>query len=164
MQGTWREIRAGWRDIRWLVYLALLLPFFLAPAALLTYLLEGTFSTPASPLAWAISGVAALCAIYWAGILDGPTGRFGRHVWALTVLVVALWLIKRILRAVKLHDPAQQRTEHSARVRLAGHTVVVKMAGELEEKPRFTDISETILRQLSSPTASGADRAVLIGA
>jgi hypothetical protein len=112
MHGRWREMQAGWRDARWSFYFTIALLPSVIGAVFLSYLIEGKATTPPSPLTWLLCAAAAMFSLYWAGLKDGLDGRFGRHVWLLTLLLVGYWLMLSLLRS--------HQSEGKTRVRLAG--------------------------------------------
>lgn len=175
MQGTRQEMRAGWLEVRWLVYFALLLPLVLVPVAAIAYLV-----TPPPPLAAAFSGflvaVAVLGALILAGLFDGPEGRLGPIVWGITLGLAAIWLIERLARRAKKRvaergTPLDHGVGLTMRVSFGGHAFVLTMEltadalnMDLWRRERLRRVKQSIIDQINQPATGGGERAVLIHA
>jgi len=169
MQGAGREIRAGWVDVRWLVYFALLLPLVLIPVAAVAYLV-----TPPAPLAAAFSGIlvaaAVLVTLILAGLLDGPDGRLGPIVWGVALGVAAIWLFTRVEREIKRRLAEEERTlgrsiGATMRVSFGGHafTLTWELTPEAATiriwRVRWLRrVHQSIIDQINQPAPKGADK------
>jgi hypothetical protein len=98
MQRAWQEFKEGWDEASWGTYFALALFPLIMATSFLTYLFEGTVSSPPSPLFWVLSTPAVLASLYWAGLKSGPNNWLGRLVFAVTLLWLVVQLIRRIIR------------------------------------------------------------------
>jgi heme exporter protein D len=162
MHAAWQEAMAGWKDVRWAVYFAILLLPALAIALGLSFAISGRLIEPPNSVTWTLAGLAAFVSLYWAGLWDGFDGRFGRYVWVVTLVAVAWWLIRSLMRQASAPSAPGQRLERTTRLKLARHRVTLTVSGQLP-KVRFLEVGQTIRRQLWRPAEDGVERGVLIG-
>lgn len=99
MQRGWQEFREGWAEASWGSYFILALFPLIMATSFLTYLIEGKVSSPPSPLFWLLSTPAVLASLYWAGLKSGLNNWLGRLVFAMTLLLLVVLLIRRMIRA-----------------------------------------------------------------
>lgn len=121
----------GWQEVRWTVYFLILLAPFTVLAVGAAALIVRT-PTPSPGLLLLFGAPAAFLSLLGAGLWDGPTGRFGRHVWLGVFLIAGYWLIRRLLQGSP--DPERSKGDGSIRLRLFGREVTFFLELSTQEK------------------------------
>lgn len=110
---TKSEFLRRWHQVRWSWYFAGFLTPLILLATLLGHLLGDPLTGDGSPATWLLMAVAALFALFLAGLFDGPERTLGQCAWGLVLFAVSIQLTRRILRS--------GNTEERRTVRFAGH-------------------------------------------
>jgi hypothetical protein len=131
MGRVWKELRAGWLDVRWTVYFLLILLPGCVLTTMLAALIGGTL-TPSPTLLLLFGVPAALFALVGAGIWEGPAGRLGRDVWMGLILFTVYRLVRQYLR--NLQDPCPTEAPLERTIRMAGHKVQLLVSLNSDKK------------------------------
>jgi uncharacterized membrane protein len=155
MKQALRSIQAGWRDARWSLYFGVVLFPLTMLAGLLAFAIEGRPGAAPSTLSWVLIAVATLVSLYVAGLWDGPDGRLGQAVWALTVVTVAMWLVRRASR-----QPGQ---EQSVTLKFGRHEIALTLTARVGRTADESIIRYGDVASIWRAVGRGSGRGVLIG-
>jgi uncharacterized membrane protein YtjA (UPF0391 family) len=127
VQQGWQEFKQGWAEASWGSYFALALFPLIMAISFLTYLIEGKVSSPPTPLFWLLSTPAVLASLYWAGLKSGPSNWLGRLVFAVTLVLLVILLVRRMIRT------GENEVTITRRIGRAKVTIPVQILSEEDE-------------------------------